>query len=115
MRVVLVLVAISCASPQAGHDRGDAISRTAPYVLPPPKEVHEGAGAFVLSSRTPIHGEPSAVALLREELHAGDVPSSGAIELELVAALDRDLGQEGYELDVTRERVHARATGAAGL
>ena len=105
-------VLLACSSPRVARQ---PVASTVGYVLPPPKEVKEGAGAFVVSARTPIRGEPSAVALLREELHAADEPSSGAIDLELIAALDRELGPEGYQLDVTPDGVHARATGAAGL
>jgi len=68
---LVVLVAVACSSPQVARDRGPA-QPTARYVLPPPKEVREGTGAFVLSKRTQLRGEPSAVALLREELHASD-------------------------------------------
>jgi hypothetical protein len=112
--LLVVLAGLACSSAQVARDRGPA-QPTARYVLPPPKEVREGTGAFVLSKRTQVRGEPSAVALLQEELHASDGPTSGAIDLELVAALDRDLGPEGYQLDVTPEGIHARATGAAGL
>src|SRR5215475_13608185 len=64
--LLVVLAGLACSSSQVVRDRGPA-QPTARYVLPPPKEVREGTGAFVLSKRTPIRGEPSAVALLREE------------------------------------------------
>ena len=75
---ILLSSVLACSSPQRPVEPPPAPMRS---VLPPPREVHDGSGAFTVTSRTPIRGEATSAALLREELHAPDVAGSGEIVL----------------------------------
>ncbi len=97
-------------------------------IIPQPREMTSGAGAFTLTAQTPLlveTGEPvlrrampvavemlEAVAGSRLPLGEADAPRDGAIFLGRLAGLEN---AEEYRLEVTSQRVVLRAGGPTGL
>ena len=129
MRLVglsLVTALIAYGAPGSAFVR--AVQPEAPLALiPQPSTLERGSGVFTLRASTPIVADAAVEAQGRQlsamlstalgvALEVGVGPSTGApIELRHDPSLAPALGQEGYRLEATPERVTIRAATPAGV
>ncbi len=104
-----------------------ATAAEAPLIIPQPVELSVTDGAFVITVDTQIVAEGEAVGEARKLMDAlapalgyrlpqvKHGTSTTRIEIELVPVLGGDLGEEGYTLRVTPERIVLNAAQPAGL
>lgn len=140
--LILGTAAFGCSGPPAIHADETAVFEPAPLVqpaaapagtaiVPAPMSMDEGSGTFTLSPITEIHVAPDdpeagrVADYLAELLARGSRrratdsikqagPAAGAISLMIDSSLD-SLGDEGYRLAITPQRVIASAPRPAGL
>lgn len=97
------------------------VAQTHPSLIPLPNSVAWNSGSFSVDSRTRIVSSPDTTrvaqslrSLLRATVPAGDSNTGGAIVLTLDSR-SQELGDEGYRLKVTFQRIEATAQKPAGL
>jgi hexosaminidase len=82
-------------------------------MIPQPCEVTERTGAFGLDGGTALVGPPDLVELARGQLPRAHANGESGTTIEL--GLDPSRPEEGYELDITSERLTIRGGSAAGV
>jgi hexosaminidase len=120
------------ANQPAPHKSAREVPPPAPprpiQVIPQPVTVKSGSGEFVFSARTQIIAAAGSQALAEELRGAlqpamgfplsivrpSATPTAGAISLSIERNL-RQLGPEGYRLEITRSSIRIRAPAPAGL
>src|SRR5438128_3689638 len=123
-RIVVSLAPLVLAATVAGQSVPAASTLS---IIPQPTTIVRHEGAFVVSPETVISvadatqdlgyvvaGVLAPATGFHLPVRLGDVPSSPAIVLRVEGALS-SLGQEGYRLDITGERVTIRGAAPAGV
>ena len=123
---IIVAIMALCIVPRciAGHE--SAGPRSTIHIIPHPArlEVHEGQFRFTPETPVVAQAEAEATKLIDYLAPAmgyrlslvGDPPRAGnVIRLEIASSTKEQLGEEGYQLDVTMRSIVIRAAKPAGL
>jgi hexosaminidase len=128
-QMIALMIACSAAS-SAGADAGAARAPTGgdPAIIPHPVRLERGAGEFRIGPTTRLIAAGPAEAEARKlidtlapamgfQLRLDDTApdQAGTVALTIDGSLKEPLGEEGYELRVTRDRIDLRAAAPAGL